>query len=596
MAKWKLLETDADLALMVKILGIREPVAAVMANRGVRSKKAAIAYLRPGLENLGNILTMKDTEFAFNRIAEGIRLGQKIMIYGDYDVDGVMSTVILYRALKACDGDVDYYIPHREEEGYGLNMGAIRNLREAETDLLITCDNGIASLAEIEEAQKIGMDVIVIDHHEPGFVENFGNREDVLPNAIAVIDPKQSACPYPFKEMCAGGLAFRLMWAFFEYTKRDFSGLFDELLSLAAIATVCDIVDLMGENRVLVKSGLAALNDNKHVNVGLGQLISLKGYSDKPIDTFTLGFVLGPCINATGRLESAEMSVRLLISDNEEERMLLARKLSDLNDERKELTVKCVERALESLKTEVTDKVLVLEDIETHESIAGIVAGRVKDTLNRPTIMLTKGADIPEYPGVSIRKGSGRSIEGYNLFEALYAHRDLTIRFGGHSMAAGLSLSEKNVPILRERLNADCTLKESDFRAVLYIDRELPPEEITLKLANELAWLAPFGKGNREPLFSTRGLNCIGLRVLNEKSTLIFTFDAGGRKLKGIAFGLNDRFSEALREKFDESTYRRLLSGHVTGLIMDVAYTVESNTYNGQTSVQIRIKDFLIDC
>jgi len=594
MAKWKLLETEADLGLMVKVLGVQEPVAAVMANRGLRSKKAAVAYLRPGLEILGDMLEMKDVTKAFDRIIEAIRLGQRIMIYGDYDVDGVMSTVILYKALKACDGDVDYYIPHREEEGYGLNLGAIRNLREAEVDLLITCDNGIASLVEIEEAQKIGMDVIVIDHHEPGFVENDNGREDVLPNAVAVIDPKQSACPYPFKEMCAGGLAFRLMWAFFQYTKRDFSRLFDELLSLSAIATVCDIVDLMGENRVMVKSGLAALNANKHLNVGLGQLISLKGYTDKPIDTFTLGFVVGPCINATGRLESAEMSVRLLISDDAEERMTLARKLSDLNDERKELTKKCVERALESLKAGITDKVIVLEDIETHESIAGIVAGRVKDTLNRPTIMLTKGADMPDHPGVSIRKGSGRSIEGYNLFEALYAHRNLTIRFGGHSMAAGLSLAESNVAILRERLNADCTLEESDFQAILNIDRELSPEEITLKLANELAWLSPFGKGNHAPLFCTRGLNCIALRVINEKSTLIFTFDAGGRKLKGIAFGLNDQFSEALREKFDESTYRRLLSGHVTGLVMDVAYAVESNTYNGQTSVQIRIKDFLL--
>ena len=569
-ARWELLSTDADLELMSRVLGIKEVTAAVIANRGIRSKNAAIAYLRGLPGHHAKTLDMKDAKKAFDRIIMGIQQRERIMIYGDYDADGVMSTVILYKSLKICGADVHFYIPNREEEGYGLNIDAVRAIKEADYDLLITCDNGIAALMEIAEAQALGMDVIVIDHHEPGFVEESeGIKHDVIPEAIAVIDPKQTDCSYPFKEMCAGGLAFKLMEAFYSYTARDFSLVHDELLVLAAIATVCDIVDLKGENRALVKQGLEVINANKSINGGLGQLIALKGYMDKPIDTFTIGFVLGPCINATGRLESAEMSVRMLISTNVEEQMSLAETLSGLNEERKSLTRRCTDKILEKAAS-VQDTVLVLVDEETHESIAGIVAGRVKETLYRPAIVLTRGSEA------GILKGSGRSIEGYNMFEALYACKELFLRFGGHAMAAGMSLEENSVRELRRRLNEDCTLQESDLQSIIHIDRELAPNDITLELAKELEWLAPFGKGNHEPLFVTRGLSITALRVINEKNTLIFTFGTGssGGTLKGIAFGLNDIFSGDI------------------GNIMDVVHTVETNTYNGRTSVQMRIKDF----
>jgi len=580
----RLLETDADLELMSKVLGIKKAVAAVMANRGIRSKNAAIAYLRPDLEKAGDALTMKDAKKAFDRLASAVRKRERVMIYGDYDADGVMSTAILYKALKACGADVYYYIPHREEEGYGLNIEAVRTIKGNEHELLITCDNGIAALAEISEANALGMDVVVIDHHEPGFVEKEDGRQDVLPEALAVVDPKQSACPYPFKEMCAGGLAFKLMEAFYRYVGRDFAPLHDELLVFAMIATVCDIVDLKSENRSLVKRGLDVFNANKRVNAGLGQLVALRGYMDKPIDTFTIGFVIGPCINATGRLESAEMSVRLLLSQNPAEQESLSQTLNNLNEERKTLTKNCAERALASLKDE-TDSVLVLVDEKCHESIAGIVAGRIKETLHRPAIVLTRAADA-----AGTLKGSGRSIEGYNLFEALYANRELFLRFGGHAMAAGLTLHEDNAAELRRRLNESCRLTAEDMQAQIDIDMELPAEEITLDLAEQLAWLAPFGKGNHEPLFLTSRLTVTSLRMIDNKNTMIFNFGS----LKGIAFGLNEAFTEDLQKAFDEPSYRRIASGQVSGLTLDVIHTVETNTYNGRTTAQMRIKHLKI--
>jgi len=594
--KWNLLDTDANLALMSQVLGIKEATAAAMAHRGIRSKNAAIAYLRPhwasqGTDVLDSQHGMKDVKKAFERIVLAIKQNERIIIYGDYDADGVMSTVILYKALKTCGADIHFYIPHREEEGYGLNQKAVKTIKETDYDLIITCDNGITALEEIAEAQALGMDVIVIDHHEPGFVDGDSpeKRQDVIPQALAVIDPKQAACPYPFKEMCAAGLSFKLMEAFYRYIERDFSPLHDELMVLAAVATICDIVDLAGENRALVKQGLTILNANRYINAGLSQLIALKGYMEKPMDTFTLGFVLGPCINATGRLESAEMSVRLLLSNDLSKQTALAKILSNLNEERKELTRRCVERALEKLEG-VADTVLVLVDLETHESIAGIVAGRVKDALHRPAIVLTRGAEM------GILKGSGRSVEGYDMFEALYKNRELFRRFGGHTMAAGLSLEENNVPELRRRLNEDSSLNPSDLQVVVHIDMALQGKEITLDLANELVWLAPFGKGNREPLFVTYNMSVTALRVISEKNTLIFTFNNQGRKIKGIAFGQNEVFLEALRDNYGEQIYRRIVSGQVAeaNLVMDVVYAVETNTYNNQTTVQMRIRDFVV--
>lgn len=592
--KWELATTDANLELMSQVLGITKVTATVMANRGIRTKNTAKAFLQGKLMYQAAILDpkcgMKDAKQAFDRIAAGIRKRERIMIYGDYDADGVMSTSILYKSLKACGADVHFYIPHREEEGYGLNIKAVQMIKEEEYDLIIACDNGISALEEIAEATALGLDVIVIDHHEPGFVElaeTDNPREDVIPVSVAVVDPKREDCLYPFKEMCAGGLAFRLMEAFYEYVGRDFTIIHDEMLALAAIATVCDIVELTSDNRAIVKGGLAVLNANKNVNAGLGQLIFARGYADKPIDAFTIGFVIGPCINATGRLESAESAVRLLISNDKEEQIYLSNTLSKLNDERKTLTRNCADRVIQKAKEE-KDKVLVIVDEETHESLAGIVAGRIRDATNLPAIVLTSASDK------GMLKGSGRSINGYNMFEELYANRDLLYRFGGHPLAAGLTLERDNVHELKNRLNDTCSLTEEDLCEVIEIDKELLVSEVTLELAKELVFLAPFGKGNAEPLFMTKGLPVSALRMIDDKNTIIFTFEGEKSKVKGIAFGKNEVLLQHLQEAYDEESYRRIVSGQVAGLAMDVVYTVETNIYNGRTSVQMRIRDLRV--
>jgi single-stranded-DNA-specific exonuclease len=568
-AKWIKHETDADLKLMAQTLGISEITANVMANRGIRSKKTALTFLAPSVERMRDVSQLKDAEKALERISSAVKNGEKIMIYGDYDADGIMSTVILFKVLQKLGASVNYYIPHRIKEGYGLNAGAVKKIHEGGTKLIIAVDNGISAVEEIELANKLDMDVVIFDHHEPG--EN-------LPAAVAIVDPKQADCPFEFKEMCAAGLTFKMAVALCEFMgfppqKHEF----DELIALASIATLCDIVDLSDENRIIVNSGLAVLNENKLINSGLGSLITMRGYLEKSVDAFMVGFVIGPCLNATGRLESAELAVELLLasSNDSQKRMTLAQKLVELNDARKTLTAECVERALEALPPDLP-KVLVLVDKNAHESVAGIVAGRIRENLCRPTILLTQGDGA--------MKGSGRSISEYNIFDAMLKHRQLFTRFGGHDMACGLTLPEENINLLREKLNANCTLSDEDFCPKIYIDRELAPEDITLRLSDELSRLAPFGKGNSEPIFVIRNIFTEKVRILDEKNTLIFTFALNsGRKLKGIAFGLNETYHEAAKAaqaaKFGPHT-------------MDIAFSIETNEYNGNVEVQLRVKDF----
>ncbi|MCL2526811.1 MAG: single-stranded-DNA-specific exonuclease RecJ [Defluviitaleaceae bacterium] len=571
--RWVLQETDADLQLMSKVLGISPTMATVMANRGLRTKKTALNFLMPSLERMHDPMEMAGTGEAISLIKEAIQAGDKIVVYGDYDVDGITSTVILMKTLQAAGADVDYYIPHRIDEGYGLNIPAINTIHQAGAKLLITVDNGISAIEEVAAANALGLPVIIIDHHEPGFTQEGDTRTDILPAAKVVIDPKQSHCQYPYKELCAAGLSYKLAMAFGGLSQDQQ----DEVLALAAIGTICDIVDLQDENRTIVTEGLSRLNAHKLLNPGLGSLIAARGYLEKPIDTFAVGFILGPCLNATGRLGSASQAVQLLLAaDSAEERIRLAQELCQLNDARKQLTADCVERAIADLPNPL-DKVLVLTDNQAHESVAGIVAGRIKESTGRPTILLTQGDGA--------MKGSGRSVEGYNLFEALFAHKHLFIRFGGHPMAAGLTILEENIPLLKEALNADCNLAEDEFIPALKIDRELDVADIKLSLSEELAKLAPYGKGNREPLFVSRKLYVDSCRIINEKNTLIFTFSTTAGKLKGIAFGLNQAYAAAVT-----TAGVRPLGGY----FMDIVYLLEVNVYNGMTSVQARLRDFRV--
>lgn len=568
MAKWLLRRNSANIELMSGALNISPIFSYILANRGLRTKKDALAYLKPDISCMHDPFLMKDLKKAIDIILKSISSKERMVIYGDYDADGVMSTVILYKTLKLIGADVDYYIPHREKEGYGLNNDTAMKLIDAAYDVVITCDNGISALDEVALLKKYGVKVIIIDHHEPGFVEDEnGNKTDVCPCADAVIDPKQQACGYPFTHMCAGGLAFKFAAAVFTYLKRTFT-LCDELIVLAAIATICDIVDLTGENRVIVKRGLELINSTR--NIGLKALITEKQLQYKNITPYHVGFIIGPCINATGRLDSAAIAVKLFLSDDPDEAFGLAGRLSVINDERKNMTTQAVSAVSKQIEAIKDNKVLVVYNETIHESIAGIVAGKIKETYFKPTIVITKSE--------SACKGSGRSIEGYNMFEALFSCRSLLERFGGHYMAAGLSIKEENIERLSAELNRCCTLTDDDFMKTVRIEKELMLSEVTKELAFELSRMEPFGKENREAVFGTKNVFVESVNFVGaNKNIMQFTFiDENDRKLRGVCFdGFENFKSEALKN------FR-----------MDIVYSVEINEYNGNKYLQLNIKDF----
>jgi len=590
MANWLLRRTDADIKLMSKTLGVSENLALILAHRGIRSKNAAVKFLRPEMKFMNGIHTMKDVSNACALISESVRSGEKIFVYGDYDADGVMSTVILVKTLRAFGADVHFYIPLREEEGYGLNIDAVRHIRANGGQLIITCDNGISSYLETKEAKSLGMKVVIIDHHEPGFTVNEkGERNDIIPEADCTVDPKQQACAYAFKQYCAAGLCYRFAEALYDAQGKNFDKR-DEFLTLAAFATVCDIVPLLEENRILVRAGLDILKQNRKVNLGLWSLMKAKTIHEKVIGVFDIGFILGPCVNASGRLADAAGAVKLFLTDDQKEAEVLAQELVQLNEQRKEMTAKAVEIVLETLSERELDKVLVLYNEDVHESIAGIVAGRIKESVTRPVIMLTRSD--------SFAKGSARSIEGYNIFEALYEHKELFVRFGGHAMAAGLTMLPENIGPLRRSLNETCGLTEKDFTPVLHIEKKLQPEYATYELTRELELLAPFGRDNPEPLFGAKGLKPEQLRMIDEKNTMIFTFGIADtyRKIRGVCFGMNDLFKEQIGAEFDGYDSGKIFAGVLRSadFLMDVVYALEINEYNNTVSVQMRIKDFRI--
>ena len=587
MKRWLLKRTKVNTGEMAKELGIRQATAAVLANRELYSRKDARDFLFGGEEAFGDPAAMKDMLKGVSLIAQAIQNGKKIAVYGDYDVDGVMSTSILYQTILRCGGRAVFYVPHRQKEGYGLNLKAVEDLSAEGVDVLFTCDNGIAALQEIALAKEKGMTVVVLDHHEPGFTGIGEERRDILPKADAIIDPKQRDCGYPFQLMCAGGLSYKFARLLLQEFCIDDAGLEKQLVSFAAIATVCDIVDLLGENRAIVRKGLPEIR--KTENIGLRVLMEEAGLADKVISDYHIGFIIGPCINATGRLESGRQAVELFCSKNEKEAREKAKNLVQLNEERKHLTEEATIRADLALQEGDArkERVLVLYDPTIHESIAGIVAGRIKDKYYHPTILITGSEDGA--------KGSGRSIEGYHLFEALFENRDLFTRFGGHAMAAGLSLPVENIDILRKRLNEQCRLTEEDMIPVLRIEKALSFAEIDLGLAKELKALAPFGKGNPAPLFGSKGIRVDRLDIIGkEKNILRMTLSepSSGTRLSAISFDGYDLLCQLLKELYPtEDCDKMILSGQLPGLL-DIVYSVDINTYNGRSSVQLMLKDF----
>lgn len=589
MKRWLLKRSKIDTAQMAQELGVRRATAAVLANRGLFSRRDAVAFLSGTEADLGDANGIKDMAAGVALLAAAIRDGKRIVVYGDYDVDGVMSSTILYQAIRRAGGDVRYYVPHRQREGYGLNLTAAETLAAEGVEVLLLCDNGIAAVREIARAKELGMTVVMIDHHEPGFAEENGERRDILPQADAVIDPKQRDCPYPFTQMCAGGLSYRFVKLLLPACGVADAALERQLLGFAAIATVCDIVDLLGENRILVRAGLPQVQAAE--NIGLRALIAEAGLEGKTLTEYHIGFVIGPCINAAGRLEDALQAIALFCETDAQAARERARALVRLNEARKQMTEDAAERAMRAVEetSALQDPVLVLYDGEIHESIAGIVAGRVKDAFYRPTILITNSEDGA--------KGSGRSIEGYHLFEALFAERDLFTRFGGHAMAAGLSLPKTNIDTLRARLNVACTLTEEQMTPLLRLEGVLSFSQIDLGLAKELQSLAPFGKANPAPVFATKGVRVDRLEAIGKNKDILrltLAEPQTGIRLSGIAFDGVARLRQIGKDLNPPLDCDTIIASGTLPFLTDIAYSVDINDYMGRQKVQLVLKDFRV--
>lgn len=590
MKRWQLKRTKVNIEAIAADLGIQPATAAVLANRKLLSPKQTRDFLYPTAAQLYDGLQMQDMERGLALVEAAVCEGKKIAVYGDYDVDGVMSTTILTRTIQICGGEVIYYVPHRQQEGYGLNPAAVEQLAVQGVGLLFTCDNGIAALREVEIAKEKGMDVVILDHHEPQFTEGReGKMRDILPKGDAVIDPKRRDCHYPFPLLCAAGISYKFALLLLRRFGKKEERLEKELLCFAAVATVCDIVDLLEENRTLVQLGLQEIQHT--TNVGLQMLLEETGLGQRQVTEYHLGFVIGPCINATGRLESGRMAVELFCETDAERARQMARHLIALNEERKTLTAKAVERLTQHIEVQETplDPVLVLYDESIHESIAGIVAGRIKDRYYHPTILITDAEDGA--------KGSARSIEGYHIFEELFACRDLFTRFGGHAMAAGLSLPKENILLLRQRLNTACQLTEAEMTPVLRIEKILHFFEIHMTLAEELKTLAPFGKENPAPLFATRNVWVEQLRLIGkQKDMLQMTLREEGSPLRlaAVSFDGLTHLRDIVKELYPQEDCDTIIQSGRLPMQLDFVYSIAINAYNGRTTVQLMIRDFRV--
>ena len=569
MEKWVVTAKRADFQAIGEKFHIDPVIARLIRNRDVTDESKIREYLTGTIEDLPSPWLMKDMRKAVDILKEKISAQAKIRIIGDYDIDGVTSTYVLLKGLTRIGGKVDTYIPDRVADGYGIHEHLINRAEEDGIDTIVTCDNGIAAAAEIDMARKKNMTVIVTDHHEIPYREINGTRQVLLPPANVILNPKQSDCDYPEKGLCGAVVAFKLIIALYEEYGISRKEL-EDYYELAAIATVGDVMDLQGENRILVKEGLRRLKDTE--NIGLRELIRANGLEDMKITSYHVGFVLGPCINASGRLDTAARSLALLNAKDREKAARLAGDLTALNQSRKALTEKGKEEAIQMVETTSLgqDRVLVIFLPDCHESIAGIIAGRIREKYHRPSIVLTRGET-----GI---KGSGRSIEGYSMFEELVKCADLMTQFGGHPMAAGLSMEEKNVEEFRRRLNENCTLTEEDLRPKVIIDVPMPVSYITRELIEQISLLEPFGKGNTKPVFAQKGLRVLESRVFgkNRNVAKVKLMDPSGTVMDGVYFGEAEEFV-------------RFIDGKDS---ISVTYYPEINIFRGRESIQIVIQNY----
>ena len=569
MEKWMVYNKKADFQKIGSEFGIDPVIARLIRNRDIQDMKEIRSYLYGTLAEIPSPWKMKDMERAVQILQKKNTQKKKIRIIGDYDIDGVTATCILLKGLKRLNANVDTYIPDRVKDGYGMHEQLIDKALEDGIDTILTCDNGIAAAAEIEYAKKEGLTVIVTDHHDIPFRDTEDGRIWIIPKADAVVNPKQNDCLYPNKNICGTVVAWKLIWALYERLEIDSDEIWD-FLELAAIATVGDVMDLQGENRIIVKEGLKKLSSTSFE--GLKALICVNNLEGAEITAYHVGFVIGPCINASGRLDTAARSLELLLADNMEDAMKLADDLYDLNQSRKAMTEQGKEQAIQSIEENNLgkDRVLVVYLPDCHESLAGIIAGRIREAYNKPVFVLTKGVD-----GV---KGSGRSIEAYSMYEELVKCSDLLTQFGGHPMAAGLSMEEKNVELFRRRLNDNCTLTEQDLIPKIMIDVSMPISYLSKKLTEQLKVLEPFGKGNSKPLFAQKNLRAVGIRVLgrNRNVAKMLLIDENGIKMDAVYFGEAQEFVD-------------FVQAHDT---ISVTYYPEINVFQGRENLQVVIKNY----
>lgn len=585
--RWRLYAKKADFAAISKAYGINQVTARIMRNRGVETKEEIESYLKGDLDYLSDPALMKDADKAASLLEAAIVNNELIAISSDFDNDGIFSGLLLKEAIIELGGRAAIFTPNRVMEGYGVNSRIVEEANANGASVLLTCDNGIAAFEAIDEAKKLGMTVIVTDHHEVPFEEHDGKRTYLLPKADAIVDPKQEDCAYPFKSLCGTGVAYQLMTLLFRKMKRTMSRQ-EIFLQYTAIATVADVMELVGENRILVRKGLSYLNHTNHT--GLRALMEVCGIAPEQVRAYHIGFILGPCFNAAGRLDTIVHALALLESKEYDQALALAGELWAMNEERKELTRVGTERAVELIEhaTWKDEHVYLVYIKDCHESVAGIIAGRLRERYYRPVLVFTDASEEGQI------KASGRSIDDYDMFTELSAFRNLFLRFGGHKMAAGLTMEKKNLEILRDGLNARCTLTQTQLMPLVMIDAAMPLGYISEEVIADLEKLEPFGRANEKPLFAQQHLSVLRLSRIGKNRNVVKMSVMGpeGIIMDALYFGDTDVFFDFLEEEYGRDNVAAALRGMRNTIDIGVTYYPQINEFQGKRSLQIVIQNY----
>lgn len=591
--KWMVHSKKADFDSFAKALGVSPVVTRIMRNKDLATVESQRAFLNISKDNLHRPELMKDMEKAVSIVVKKIREDKSIRVIGDYDIDGICSTYILVEGLRRVGARVSYDIPDRVKDGYGINENIIKKAYDEGVDTIVTCDNGIAAIEQIKYAKELGMTVVITDHHEVPFVRNETTGEITYKRVAgdAVVNPKQPDCSYPFKLLCGGAIAYKLItYLYKKLEMSDWQEKADMFMEYAAIATIGDVVDLIDENRIIAAEGLKRLKTTS--NIGLDKLMDICGINRERLSAYHIGFVIGPCLNAAGRLETAKKGLELLRCEDFSLAEKLAAELVELNNTRKAMTEDGVLSAVKQGETMEDKKVLVIYLPTVHESIAGIIAGRVRERFNKPVFVLTDSADDGEDDMI---KGSGRSIEGYNMFEALIECDEYLLKYGGHEMAAGLSLSREALGAFERALNDRCKLTDEDMIRKVWIDVPMPVAYATEELVNQLSLLEPFGKGNEKPVFATKNVRIKSLKIMgaNQNMCKLSVYDDSGRTVDALVFAsIFSGFMEFLTERFGEEQVRKAKMGLVNNITISVIYYPDINEYNGRRTTQIIVNNY----